>query len=139
MNCCIFSGYLLDKPFLKDSQGGKSVCEIRMNIPRDYKSSEGKRESDYITAVAWGKTAEIICHNCDKGTKINIITHVRTSLYTDKNGVKRESHKYEVDRFEFAERRGAVVPQNAPENEGHGDETPEPNFEEIGPNDELPF
>lgn len=111
MNVCIFSGYLLGKPELKGSPTGKYVCEARMNIPRDYKSQNGERLSDFITIVAWGKTAELLS-GCEKGTRINITTHVRTELYTDKNGVKRESHKYEIDRFEYAERKGTQVVKN---------------------------
>ena len=112
MNICVFSGYLLEKPEVKASPSGKSVCEVRMNIPRDYRSANGERLSDYVSIVAWGRTAEIIAENCDKGTKLNIVTHVRTELYTDKNGIKRESHKYEVDRFEFAERKAVQTSQS---------------------------
>ena len=152
MNCCVFSGYLLDKPELRSSSAGKSVLEMRMNIPRDYKTSEGKRESDFITVVAWGRLAEVISSTCEKGTRLNIITRVRTELYTDKNGVKRESHKYELDRFEFAGKKGSGASQNATENVGQegksvqsevfadSRETPyTPHFENLGEDEELPF
>ena len=152
MNCCIFSGYLLEKPELKSSPAGKSVLEMRMNIPRDYKSSDGKRESDFISVVVWGKSAETIAASCDKGTKLNIQTHVRTGLYTDKNGVKRESHKYELDRFEFAERKATGASQSVSGETFHGEGVSDggapsnsreepyvPHFEELGPDEELPF
>lgn len=152
MNVCIFSGYLLEKPELKSSASGKSVCEFRMNVPRDFKSQNGERLSDYISVVAWGRTAEVIAESCDKGTRLNITTHVRTENYTDKNGVKRESHKYEVDRFEFSERKSLQQSQNPAQSVGidsesiqglaqqsSGEPVDAPHFEEIGEGDELPF
>lgn len=153
MNRCIFSGYLFDKPQLKESLSGKSVCEFRMSVPRGYKSSDGERKSDFITVVAWGQTAEKIARYCDKGVKLNIETHVRTELYTDKNGVKRESHKYEVDFFEFAERRsasdgkGEAAPQGDEERRNEDVpparnaqyESPAPSFGTLSDDEELPF
>lgn len=142
MNYCVFSGYLGDKPELKTSAAGKSVCEFRLSIPRDYKSADGERKSDFITVVAWGKSAETISACCEKGTKLNMLTHVRTEQYTDKNGIKRESHKYEIDRFEFAERKGlsagtsdSGAKSNVPEHEVES----APKYEELGADEELPF
>lgn len=152
MNDCKFTGYLLEKPELKSSPSGKPVCEFRMNVPRDYKSSTGERLSDFISVVAWGRTAEIIAENCDKGTKLIISTHVRTELYTDKQGVKRESHKYEVDRFEFAERKASQAsqsvaassgmagePQEVSDVAGIMPEQPAPNYQTLSNDEELPF
>lgn len=152
MNCCLFSGYLLNKPELRTSASGNPVCDVRMSIPRDYKTADGRRESDFITVVAWGRLAETFSSSCDKGTRLNIQTRVRTGLYTDKNGVKRESHKYELDKFEFVEKKSSGTAQHISEESGQESDlvrtdapveipggTYAPHFEDLGENEELPF
>lgn len=59
-------------------------------------------ETDFISCVAFGKTAEMIDSYVSKGDKIAIEGRIQTGSYDDKDGNKRYTTDVVISRVHFA-------------------------------------
>ncbi|MGE5279596.1 MAG: single-stranded DNA-binding protein, partial [Deltaproteobacteria bacterium] len=61
LNKVLLIGNLTKDPELRYTPGGTAVANLRMAINRPYrdKSGENKKETCFITVVAWDKQAEV--------------------------------------------------------------------------------
>ncbi len=64
-----------------------TVTRFNVAVDRAYKK-EGEPTADFISCVAFGKTAEFISKYFSKGSKIVIEGEWRTGSYTNKDGQK---------------------------------------------------
>ena len=54
-------GRLVRDAELKMTQNGISTATFTIACERDFKGQDGKKETDFITVVAWRHTAENVC------------------------------------------------------------------------------
>ena len=133
MNHGSYVGRLTADPELKQTQNGISVCSFTLAIDRP-----GTRDkTDFINFVAWRQTAEFICKYFRKGQKIALTGYLTSRQYEDKNGNQRTAFEVVVDRAEFVERRAEEEQQ--PRNPGGIEYLNQQGFEEIPPEEDLPF
>ena len=103
MNKVILVGRLTDAVELKkvgDNQ--KSTVTSQIAVGRSYKDSQGNKETDFLTFVAWGKTAEVLAEMTAKGSLIGLEGELRSRSY-EKDGVKRYVTEVLVDRVDLLE------------------------------------
>ena len=129
MNSVNLMGRLTANPELRTTQNGKYVCTFTLAVPRDY-GTDG--QTDFITCVAWGKTAQIIDKYGSKGEQYGITGQIQSRYYEDKNGKKVYVTEVIVSRFDFC---GGVV-HKANEKE---DEVSVPDVPQQLDDDDLPF
>lgn len=110
MNVVLLMGRLTKDPAISYTQDKKSVARFTLAVDRRYK----KDETDFISCVAFGKTAEFAEKYLKKGTKVVTEGHWQTGSYTNKDGVKVYTNDCFVDAVEFAESKGAEAPKPAP-------------------------
>lgn len=133
MNHGSYVGRLTADPELKQTQNGIGVCSFTLAIDRP-----GTRDkTDFINFVAWRQTAEFICKYFRKGQKIALTGYLTSRQYEDKNGNQRTAFEVVVDRAEFVERRAEEEQQ--PRNPGGIEYLNQQGFEEIPPEEDLPF
>ena len=133
MNHGSYVGRLTADPELKQTQNRISVCSFTLAIDRP-----GTRDkTDFINFVAWRQTAEFICKYFRKGQKIALTGYLSSRQYEDKNGNQRTAFEVVVDRAEFVERRAEEEQQ--PRNPGGIEYLNQQGFEEIPPEEDLPF
>ena len=89
------TGRLGNDPELREVQGGKKITSFA------FYQLNGKEEEPPVTAVAFGKNAEILAKYCNAGDKIAINAHISTKKYTTQSGEKRQSFELWIDSFEF--------------------------------------
>ena len=100
MNSVVLMGRLTKDPDIRYSTVGEDQKAIaRFTLAVDRKS----KETDFISCVAFGKTAETIEKYVKKGTKIAIEGRIQTGSYTNKDNVKVYTTDVIVNNFEFAE------------------------------------
>lgn len=132
MNKVILMGRLTREPEVRYAQGENALAVARFTLAvnRKYKSN-GKEEADFISCVAFGRTAEFIEKYLYQGTKIAVTGRIRTGSYTNKEGKKVYTTDVVVEETEFAESKGAQKQESKP---GDG-------FMDIpdGIDEELPF
>ena len=97
-------GNLVADPELKGQNN--NVVNFRVAIQRAFKNKQtGEYETDFLTCVAFGKTAEIIANNFSKGQKIGITGSVQTGSYENKEGNRVFTTDIAVNQVTFVERK----------------------------------
>ena len=84
---------------LKTTSNGKAVCTFDLAVPRKY----SKDTTDFLSCVAWEKTAELLAKYVVKGQLIAVDGSLQTRKFQDKNGNNRTAYEIKVDNFYFAE------------------------------------
>lgn len=82
---------------LRSTKSGKPVASFTLAVDR------GKRDdgADFITCVAWDKTAETISNYVHKGDLFGVTGNLQTRSYEDKNGRKVHVTEVVVRTFQF--------------------------------------
>lgn len=103
MNKVILVGRTVDAIELKKvGNDQKSTVTAQIAVGRNYKDSEGNKETDFPTIVAWGKTAEVLASMTAKGSLVGIEGELHTRSY-EKDGAKRYVTEVLVDRVDLLE------------------------------------
>ena len=94
---------------LRYSQGENANAFARFTIAaqRRFKNSEGVYEADFISCVAFGKTAEFISKYFQKGSKIGVTGEIRTGSYTKEDGTRVYTTDVYVNTAEFVSSRSS--------------------------------
>lgn len=118
MNNVILSGRLTADPDVRYSQGenSKACARYTLAVSRPWKSGDKESQSDFISCVCFGKTAEFVERYLHKGSKIIAIGRIQTGSYTNRDGQKVYTTNVIVNEHEFAESkdRNASYEQNKP-------------------------
>ena len=90
MNHVALIGRLTKDPDVRYSQGEnqKAIARYTLAVDRPGKKQEGQQNSDFISCVAFDRTAEFAEKHLSKGTKIAVQGSLRTGSYTNKEGQK---------------------------------------------------
>ena len=101
MNKAIITGRWTKDPDIKYT--GDSLCIARGTIAVNRRGKDNG--ADFISVVAFGKTAEHIQKYYSKGMKANIFGRIQTGSYDGKNG-KVYTTDVVIDEIEFGESKG---------------------------------
>ena len=137
INKVILSGRITHDIEIKQTPSGASVTQFNIAVERSYAKQGEERQTDFITCVAWNKTAEFIGRFFSKGRSIVIIGQLRTRNYEDKNGSKHYVTEVFVDEAQFTfepktsqnAQNGGYTPRNSG---GGGNYTPNGNAPQSG-------
>lgn len=90
-NEVILTGYICKKPIYRQTPFGREIADILLAVNRAY------NKSDYIPAIAWGRTARF-CQNMEVGTEVKIVGRVQSRTYEKKyeDGTSQTRVAYEV-------------------------------------------
>lgn len=101
-NLVVLTGRLTADPELKTTTNGTNVTTFSIAVERRYRSGED-RQTDFISIVAWQKTAEFITKYFKKGNLIGIEGSIQTRRYQDKNGNNRTAFEVIANNVQFVE------------------------------------
>ena len=93
-------GNLGKDPELRHTQSGTPVCTFDIAV------KGAKERTDWITIVAWNKTAELVCQYFTKGQLIAVEGRLQIRDWTDKDGNKRRSAEIVAEQVHFTGDRG---------------------------------
>ena len=88
---------------LKQNKNGTNYVQFTLAVNRPYKDEQGGQQADFITCVAWNKTAETIANYVLKGTMIGIEGRLQVRSYENEEGVRQYLSEVLVNRFTFLE------------------------------------
>ena len=110
MNKVVLIGRLTKDPELRYAAGsGTAVTRFTIAVNRQFK----KDEADFISCVAWKKTAETIAQYFTKGRPIAIVGHMQTGSYDAQDGTKKYITDVAVESFEFVGSNGQANNQGS--------------------------
>ena len=79
MNRVILVGRLTRDPLLKKTQSGTSIVSFTIAVSRRI-AGQGQ-QADFISCVAWNKTAELMTQYLNKGAMIGIEGRIQSRSY----------------------------------------------------------
>lgn len=90
-NEVILTGYICKKPIYRQTPFGREIADLLLAVNRAY------NKSDYIPAIAWGRTARF-CQNLEVGTEVRVTGRVQSRTYEKKfeDGTVETRVAYEV-------------------------------------------
>lgn len=100
MNVAIITGRLTRDPERRDTKTGNDMVRFTVAVDRSARK-DGTKETDFISCVAFGKTAEFIERWFVKGKPISLRGRIRTTSWTDKDGNKRSGMDVVAESAEF--------------------------------------
>ncbi len=135
MNCVQLIGRLVADPDVRYTNGGLSVAKFRVACDRRYKKEGNEQTADFISCVAFGKTAEFIEKYFSKGKRIALEGRIQTGSYEKEDGSKIYTTDVVVENVEFVESANASTKGDKKATDKADD------FMDIpaGLEDELPF
>ena len=161
LNKAMIMGRLTKDPEIKYTQNNLAVCSFTVAVDRNYVPQGGQKQTDFITVVAWRKTAEFIGKYFAKGRMIVVCGSIQTRTWDGTDGRKNYATEIVADEVFFGEGKrdgdtspGAYYPagpsQEAPgqfaQNESFGATMPQgsansndADFVPIDTDDDLPF
>ncbi len=93
---------------LRRTGSGVPVASFTVAVDRDFKDSNGQKETDFIDCVAWRGTAEFVERNFSKGKMIIVAGRLQIRKWEDKNGNKRNSAEIVADNVYFGDSKSSV-------------------------------
>ncbi|MHC4605592.1 MAG: single-stranded DNA-binding protein [Planctomycetota bacterium] len=117
-NQVVLMGKLVKEPRLNYANG-LPVCNLRLYVPRFYKSKDGTQKNDslFIDVVVWRRMAEV-CHQAlHKDSQIMVSGRLQMNDWTGNDGLRRLSYRVQSERIQFLQRKPAEA-----ETEDHAEE-----------------
>ena len=103
MNKTLLIGRTTKDTDIRYTQNEQPMTIARFNLAVDRRfKKEGEQSADFISCVAFGKTAEFIEKYVFKGTKIAVEGRIQTGSYTNNDGNKVYTTDVVVEQVEFA-------------------------------------
>lgn len=141
LNHIVLMGRLTRDPELRHTQAGKAVASFTLAVDRDFSSSDGNKETDFIDVVAWRNTAEFVSKYFTKGRMVAVSGRLQIRDWTDKDGNKRRTAEVIADNAYFADSKKDAAPSGESKLDSFsayakanlGDYT------EVGGEDDLPW
>jgi single-strand DNA-binding protein len=128
LNRIVLVGRLTADPELRYSQEGKPRANFTLAVDRNYKDANGNKQTDFIRIAVFGKQAETIANNLQKGRLVAVEGALRIDNY-EKDGVKRQSANVAADSVRFLD-----WPKEGQQRGGQGN-----GGFDAPPDDDLPF
>lgn len=101
LNRVTITGRMTADPELKKTNSDISVIGFSIACERNYKKSDGEKETDFFNVVAWRSTSEFVGKYFRKGALITVDGHLQSRRYTDKEGNNRVAIEIVADSVYF--------------------------------------
>ena len=109
MNKVILMGRLTRDPDVRYSAGesGTSVARYTLAVDRRFNKRDGEATADFISCVAFGRSAEFAEKYFHQGLKVVVTGRIQTGSYTNQEGKRIYTTEVVVEEQEFAESKRA--------------------------------
>ena len=114
MNKAILTGRLTADPTV-NINGENKIARYTIAVDRKVKrdsNNPNQQTADFITCVAFGRSADFVDKYLRKGTKIAITGRIQTGRYTNKDGQTVYTTDVVVEEHEFCESKSAAGQSN---------------------------
>ena len=135
MNKVELLGRLTRDPDIRYSNSEETIAVARFNLAVERRHrKDGQTEADFISCVAFGRSAEFAEKYLHKGTKIVLVGRIQTVNYTNQDEQKIYTTDVVAEEMYFAESKKEG-------SDGRSEPTDENGFMNIpeGIDEELPF
>lgn len=103
INNVVLVGRITKDLELRYTTSNKETTSFTVAINRAFKGQDGQTQADFISCVAFGKTAENVCRYCGKGSLIGVEGRIQTRNYQNNQGNTVYVTEVIADRVQFLE------------------------------------
>lgn len=133
-------GRICADPEIKTTQSGVPLANFRIAVDRKYKSASGERETDFLTCVAFRRTAEFIQQYVGKGRLVCVSGSIQTRSWEAQDGSRRSSVEIMAESVETLDRStqeggGAGAARGEREGRGYAQPQGDPFAAPVGATD----
>lgn len=115
MNNVSLTGRMVRDPEIRYTDGGVSIARFTVAVNRRKKDDP----ADFISCIAFSKTAELIEKYFHKGMRIGLNGRIQTGSYTNKEGKKVYTTDVIAEQVEFLDSKSdGNVQQGQPDSNG---------------------
>lgn len=107
MNSVQLVGRFTRDPDVRYTDGGSTIARFTLACDRRFKREDGD-QADFISCVAFGKTAEFVEKYFAKGQRIGLNGRIQTGSYANQEGTKVYTTDVIAENVEFVESRNAA-------------------------------
>lgn len=109
MNKVVLMGRLTRDPDVRYTQGANAMAIARytLAVDRRFKRDSDTQTADFISCVAFGRSAEFAEKYLHQGTKLVVTGRIQTGSYTNKDGQRVYTTDVVVEDQEFAESKSS--------------------------------
>ena len=140
MNKVVLIGNLTKDPELTTTANGVNFCRFTIAVSRNFSSSDGEREADFLPIIAWRAQADNCYKYLKKGSKVAVVGSVQTRNYEASDGTRRYVTEIVAENVEFISTKNTSTDNG--DEDGQKAVTPKEDvvskFEPID-DDNLPF
>ena len=113
MNKVNLIGRLTADAELRYNDSNIPYTRFNLAVNRNFTNANGEREADFISCVAWRKTAELINKHFQKGSELGASGRIQTGSYDDKDGNKRYTTDVVIEEITFigSKKEGRPAPE----------------------------
>ena len=108
-NEVVLTGYICKKPIYRQTPFGREISDLLLAVNRAY------NKSDYIPAIAWGRTARF-CQNLEVGTEVRVIGRVQSRSYEKKfedgTAITKVAYEVSIGSLEIIEEKEKASEEN---------------------------
>lgn len=108
MNKVALIGRLTRDPDVRYTQGGESMAIARFTLAVNRRTK--KKDADFISCVAFGKSGEFVEKYFRKGVKVAVIGRIQTGSYDNKDGHKVYTTDVVCEELDFCESKQQEKP-----------------------------
>ena len=119
INRVVLVGRLTRDVEVRKTQSGLSVAQFTVACDRRGRSQDNAQQTaDFISCVAFGRSAEFAEKYLRQGTKVVVTGRIQTGSYTNRDGQKVYTTDVVVEDQEFAESKAADYADRSGSNSG---------------------
>ena len=107
MNKVVLIGNLTKDPELTTTANGVNFCRFTIAVSRNFTTSDGEREADFLPIIAWRAQADNCYKYIKKGSKVAVVGSVQTRNYEANDGTRRYVTEIVADSVEFLTTRNS--------------------------------
>ena len=130
LNKIFLMGRLTHDPELRRTQNGTVVASFSLAVDRDFKGTDGEKQTDFIDVVAWRSTAEFVCNYFTKGRMAVVEGRLQIRDWKDKDGDRRRSAEVVADNIYFGDSKKDSAAKTEPKT-AELVELPDENLEDL--------
>lgn len=113
INSVCLVGRTTKDPELRYTPSNVAVATFSLAVNRNFKDTNGERETDFINCVIWRQQAENLANWAKKGALIGITGRIQTRSYENQQGQRVYVTEVVAENFQMLESRAAREGSNA--------------------------
>lgn len=138
-NRIMLGGRLAADPDNRQTESGISVTKFTVAVNRPRPKDGSEAQTDFFNVTAWRSTADFVKKYFQKGSSIFVVGELRNRSWTDNEGNKRYATDIVASEVNFVDSKGELHAADGTYIPEAYTNPEQPQFEEIGKDDDLPF